>query len=565
MTKDIAPLLGDLRSVLGELTFPLDLVSREDGREQCADLVAQLDDYVLPRFESLDAPLLAVIGGSTGSGKSALTNSIIGESIARSTAIRPTTRRPLLICHPEDEGWFASQRILPSLARVRGSDTEASEGELGLATSPSLPRGLAILDSPDIDSVVEENRRLAAQLLAAADLWIFVTTAARYADAIPWGLLDDAAERNIVIGVVLNRVPPGVSADVRADLDRRLDERGLGAAPLFVIGETELDGGLIPRGDVEALRSWLTGLAHDSVARSAVARQTLRGAVDTIVDRSEALLPALDDQVHALVALAEQVDDAFATAHSKILAQVADGSVLRGEVLARWQDFVGTGDLLRTVEAQVGKVRDRLTSWFRGSSTPTPEPVENALEDGVAAMLTYHAENAIALIQRSWSRGLGGEELVGHTHVRSHAERHEAAIETVRQWQNHLLELIKVQGESKRATARILALGLNTVGVALMIIIFASTAGLTGGEVVVAGSTAVIAQKLLEAIFGDDAVRKMAKEARDDLSGRAGSFLLADAQPFRAKLGELNLDPSRRDNLAELTALLTGALAEARR
>lgn len=565
MTKDIAPLLGELRSLLGELTFPLDLVSREDGREQCADLVAQLDDYILPRYESLDAPLLAVIGGSTGSGKSALTNSIIGENIARSTAIRPTTRRPLLICHPEDEGWFVDQRILPSLARVRGSDAESSAGELGLATSSSLPRGLAILDSPDIDSVVEENRRLAAQLLAAADLWVFVTTAARYADAIPWGLLDDAAERNIVIGVVLNRVPPGVSADVRADLDRRLDERGLGAAPLFVIGETELDGGLIPRGDVEPLRSWLTGLAHDSVARSAVARQTLRGAVDTIVDRSQALLPALDDQVHALVALAEQVDDAFAAAHSKILAQVSDGSVLRGEVLARWQDFVGTGDLLRTVEAQVGKVRDRITSWFRGNSKPAPEPVEDALEDGVAAMLTYHAENAIALIQRSWSRGLGGEELVGHTYVRSHAERHEAAIQTVRQWQNHLLELIKVQGESKRATARILALGLNTVGVALMIIIFASTAGLTGGEVVVAGSTAVIAQKLLEAIFGDDAVRKMAKEAREDLSGRAGSFLLTDAQPFRTKLGELNLDPSRRDNLAELTALLTGALAEARR
>jgi hypothetical protein len=50
----------------------------------------------------------------------------------------------------------------------------------------SIPAGLALLDAPDIDSVVVENRQLAAQLLAAADLWLFVTSAARYADAVPW-------------------------------------------------------------------------------------------------------------------------------------------------------------------------------------------------------------------------------------------------------------------------------------------------------------------------------------------------------------------------------------------
>ena len=42
------------------------------------------------------------------------------------------------------------------------------------------------MDAPDVDSVVEDNRDLAATLLAGADLWIFVTTAARYADAVPW-------------------------------------------------------------------------------------------------------------------------------------------------------------------------------------------------------------------------------------------------------------------------------------------------------------------------------------------------------------------------------------------
>jgi hypothetical protein len=57
---------------------------------------------------------------------------------------------------------------------------------LRLVTSEELWPGLAILDAPDIDSVEIANHDLAAQLLGAADLWLFVTTAARYADAVPW-------------------------------------------------------------------------------------------------------------------------------------------------------------------------------------------------------------------------------------------------------------------------------------------------------------------------------------------------------------------------------------------
>ena len=43
-----------------------------------------------------------------------------------------------------------------------------------------------------------------------------------------------------------------------------------------------------------------------------------------------------------------------------------------------------------------------------------------------------------------------------------------------------------------------------------MVVIFASTAGLTGAEVGVAGGTAVVGQKILEAVFGDQAVRRLA-------------------------------------------------------
>ena len=75
--------------------------------------------------------------------------------------------------------------------------------------SEGIPAGLALLDAPDIDSVVTRNRTLATQLLAAADMWLFVTTAARYADAVPWEFLRPAVTRGTAVAVVLDRVAAG--------------------------------------------------------------------------------------------------------------------------------------------------------------------------------------------------------------------------------------------------------------------------------------------------------------------------------------------------------------------
>jgi len=498
--------LRAIRDHLKQLSFPLDLPRSDDAREDTVDVLRQLDDYILPRFESLDAPILAVVGGSTGSGKSTLVNSLVRSHVARSSAIRPTTRRPLLVHHTRDSEWFEGDRILPGLARVHGSsDAADSSTELGLVATQSIPPGLALLDSPDIDSVVEDNRRLAAQLMAAADMWLFVTTAARYADAIPWGMLDDAADRNVVIGVVLNRVPPGVGAEVRSDLSRRLSERGLDHAPLFVISETHFDEeGFLRDADIQPIRVWLAGIAHDAGARASVARQTLGGAVATVSHRARSLVPALQEQTDSLIVLASQVDDAFAQSHARIMHSIEDGSLLRGEVLARWQEFVGTGEILRQIEAGVGRIRDRLTDWFRGAPARNPDQVEGAIEDGVLAMLVGEADRAIAEVERTWARGAGGEELtqIARAELRTPEERRDAAGTLVREWQRGIMETIRSEGADKRTSARILSAGINTIGVALMVVIFASTAGLTGGEIAVAGGTAVVAQKVLEAVFG---------------------------------------------------------------
>ena len=188
---------------------PVALRCRRRARRQvAAALVAQLDDYLLPRLSRLDAPLLVVVGGSTGAGKSTLVNSLVqAPGQRRPACCGPTTRAPVLVCNPADTTWFRQGDLLPGLTRTTAPSDDPRT--LQLVSAPALTPGLAFLDAPDIDSVVDANRPLAAQLLAAADLWLFVTTAARYADAVPWELLRTARLRGTVIALVLDRVPAG--------------------------------------------------------------------------------------------------------------------------------------------------------------------------------------------------------------------------------------------------------------------------------------------------------------------------------------------------------------------
>ena len=236
-----------LRAALRELGAALraaELTLAVPGRDEAAaarrELVDQVEDYLLPRLEQMDAPLLMVVGGSTGAGKSTLVNSLVGADVSPAGVLRPTTRAPVLVCHPSDLGWFEDDRILPGMSRTRGASS--TPGSLQLVPTEALPPGLALLDSPDIDSVVEANRALSRQLLAAADAWLFVTTAARYADAVPWELLQAARDRGTAISLVLDRVPPEAVAEVGEHLRAMIAERGLDDAQLLVVEEARLEG-----------------------------------------------------------------------------------------------------------------------------------------------------------------------------------------------------------------------------------------------------------------------------------------------------------------------------------
>ncbi len=531
-----------LRERVATLRLPLEVAGATSARKLRKQIAAQLDDYVLPRMARIDAPLLAVVGGSTGAGKSTLVNALVGRPISLTGVLRPTTRAPVLAFHPDDAEWFTTGRILPDLSRVPG-EGHAGAGALRLVSDPSVPAGLALLDAPDVDSVVVENRELATQLLKAADLWIFVTTAARYADAVPWDFLHEAAQRSAAIAVVLGRVSPDAVDEVRQHLAAMLDNHGLGDSPMFVIEEVPLDAeGMLPTDQVEPIRAWLDSLAADAVARTDVVKRTLDGAVRDVMRR----MPVLTDAADTQSAMADQLRAAALGAYDEALSIIdkasRDGSLLRGEVLARWQDFVGTGEFLRSVEERVGRIRDRIVAFLRARPTPAVE-VEQAIEHGLQALLIGEADRAAELADGRWRADPAGRALLGKDDLsRSSPEIPDLVAEQVREWQGAVLDLVRTEGQDKRLTARMLSFGVNGLGVALMVVVFASTGGLTGAEVGIAGGTAVLGQRLLEAVFGDQAVRRLADTARKDLRERAEVLLSTEAARFTDRLDVLAVD-----------------------
>lgn len=562
MTNRTTQVLDAFAEHLRALELPLPVEGAEQARTESAAALSQLSDHVVPRLDSLDAPLLVVIGGSTGAGKSTLVNALVGRPVSRSGAIRPTTRRPVLLHHPLDEPWFTGSRILPGLARVHAGqrrDPEApgsrdTTGDVDPATSLELhaedriPQGLALLDAPDIDSVAIGNRELARQLLRAADLWLFVTTANRYADAVPWEVLRTAAERDVTVDVVMNRIPDreGVSEELAEDLRGMLERQGVEVNRLFLVPETDIDAeGMLPPAAIAELQEHFTRLAADGDGRGKIARRTLAGAVDGLSGSAARIAEHATVQDAERERLREQAISSFSGARERIDDALGDGSLLRGEVLARWQDVVGTGEFFRGLESFVTRARDRIGQAVSGRPAPAVA-AEQALGTGLVHVVIDETARGAERADAAWRSTPAGRHLAeGQDLSRLPDGYSEEVSAAIRAWQGDVLELVRAEGADRRTKARLLSLGVNAVGVALMVVVFASTAFVpTGLEVGAGAATAVVGQKLLETIFGDEAVRRMAAVARERLTARLDALVADRSHLFLDRLDALGEEGS---------------------
>ena len=403
--------LLNLRKRIAAIPLVFDIADAGAVSAERAKLLSQIDDYLLPRVRQSAAPILVALVGSTGAGKSTLVNSIVGTQVSLTGVRRPTTNSPVLACHPDDIGWFAENMFLPTLPRVRqeGLARPGRDGLLVLAASEGMTKGIALLDTPDIDSVVREHYEFAYQFLDASDLWLFMTSASRYADAPVWELLQHARERGAALGVILSRVPPSHREELVAHFSAMLDANGISAASRFVIPETGVVDGMLPADVFQPVRDWLTEMAQGTDRRVAVLSQTMAGVLDTFRVRVPRLAAHVEAQVNLCATLRHEAEAAYANALLGFEEGTRDAHLLRGEVLARWEDYAGSGELgsaLRGRRARGGK-RAR-----RGAGTPRPAALETALRAALEALVVSVADRAAEQVTRAWRGDPAAAELL---------------------------------------------------------------------------------------------------------------------------------------------------------
>lgn len=340
--------LSDTVRDLERLDLTLQALGVVEARRLRIRLIGQVKDHVLPRLQDADVPAVVVVGGSTGAGKSTLVNSVLGTDVSAAGVLRPTTRTPVLVVNPEDAAALADHPV-------------AAVGHT--VVSDAVPVGLALVDASDLDSVHEANRLLATRLLEAADLWLFVTTAARYGDQTPWASLEEAVRRQTPIAVVLNRVPARILPEVRRDLMERLTELGLAESPFVVIPDEGPHEGLLPEASVAELRDWLLLLAGRHRAAGLV-RRTGRSLWTALRADLTALADDVDAQDDAATRLEAESQRLLERPTALVCSEVERGTFGEGAPTTRWLALASTGGALASL-AQGG----RLAHGFFGRAT----------------------------------------------------------------------------------------------------------------------------------------------------------------------------------------------------
>lgn len=267
-------------SALEALATALDSLAHAARPRPVTDELERLSrivrDYAVPRLQP-DRPLDVVFAGPTGSGKSTLVNSISGLSATAAGVLRPTTTRPVIL---------TDRDRAPGYVTLSGVGGEVVGGE-----SPALTH-MTLIDTPDLDSTSTEHRVMAERIIDSADVVVFVMSALRYADMVPWQVLRRAVARGAIVVPVLNRVTPG-TIGARVDFAARLRSEGI-VGQLVVIPEQRGHRGDIPRAATRPLARRLAELVED---HRLVAAQTLDRVLEHVRDRALAEVESLQGVV----------------------------------------------------------------------------------------------------------------------------------------------------------------------------------------------------------------------------------------------------------------------------
>jgi energy-coupling factor transporter ATP-binding protein EcfA2 len=212
------------------------------GAVRIPRLAADLSRRLAVFHYKQESPLLwLVFLGGTGTGKSTLFNALLGSEISETGVERPKTRGPVAYAHRraavEKDFPFPAFQVERSVSD--GGPPVPAEGFPGrllvVEHDQEEYAHLVFVDTPDLDSVEADNRRLAELLYLLADTVLFVTSEEKYADEVPYQFLLQVIRDRRPYDILLNKVgedlTPGEVIESFSAHDVSIPERGLWLIP----------------------------------------------------------------------------------------------------------------------------------------------------------------------------------------------------------------------------------------------------------------------------------------------------------------------------------------------
>ena len=518
----------------------LGLASEAQGERQAHrdEVVRVLRSYLIPRLGDPAAPLLVVVAGPTGSGKSTVVNSLAGREVSRPGPLRPTTREPVVWCHREEQGRYAT---------IGGVECRVVADDHPLLTE------LTVVDTPDIDSYVADHRRVTTEVLQHADVVVFLTSAQRYADAVPWEVLGEIDRRGSLVLFVLNRLGRR-SSGAASDYSALLRRHGFDADTILAIQEQRVKGeaGALPAKSVRKLSDRLNDLAAE---RATVLKAVTQAASAYAVAAARAVAGEVEDQDAERQALHAVVDRAYEDAFVELESELDRGTLIRSEVVGRWSERVGTGEVARWMKGTASWLRGALDR-ISGQPVAVVDQLHDEARQELSAAVGGRLDRAARAVATGWEVDPAGRDLLTADLRTTGADTLGEAEATIDQWLASLTAMVESEAPGRFRAARVASTGVNAATVGTILALLASTGGLTGAEVGVAGAAAAAQQGILEHILGKAAASSLAGSARDGLVASIRTVFESEARRYHRILDAATDEIDAADRIRAAAAVV---------
>jgi GTPase SAR1 family protein len=336
-------LRGELTGHLGRLCELLAAC----GRPEAAATARSLLDHAAE-------PFLFVVVGEVKAGKSSLINALLG-SVVTDVAPDPCTDRI---------------RIIGREGAV--SETAAGDFVVRVAVDNPLLDGLAIVDTPGVDSIIDRHQEITEEFIPRADLVLFTFSALNPYSRSAWDFFDlvsGAWGRNVAFALTMADLASSEQIAVNTTRLRELArDRGLDDPAVFLVSAAtsrfDADDG------IEALRRHIRALTADGGHFAGKLDATRRSALRLLADLQERLADR-GRELDADMAEAERIRARLETAR---LAAGREAEVLRTRVEAAYtrlsEDFLAAFAAELTLSSMLGRSFTGL--WRRGREAGGP-------------------------------------------------------------------------------------------------------------------------------------------------------------------------------------------------